>query len=63
MKKIKKMDPRLAQSIVAFGCPCGRCEKYYNCACFTGAVTLSATSSLNIEVNRRYGGSYSGGAG
>lgn len=54
MKKIKKLDPKTAQSVFSFACPCvGTCGTCYACACssslsqtgFCGSKTAISTAN------------------
>lgn len=63
MKKIKKVDPRLRQSVFSFGCPCGTCAVLFSCACLTASESATFKSSCNNWANRREGGSIVGGGG
>ncbi len=37
MKKIKKIDPKTAQSVYSFACPCvSTCGTCYSCTCTSG---------------------------
>ena len=62
MKKIKKVDPRLGQSVMAFGCPCGTCA-LSNCGseCEANGNRVGNKATQMNTANRKYGGSLVGG--
>ncbi len=64
MKKIKKIDPKTAQSVYSFACPCiGSCGTCYACGCsssltqsgFNGSKIAISTANQYPTAARNYG--------
>lgn len=60
MKKLKKLNEKTLQSVVAFACPCaGTCGTCVVCGCATGTSSLSADgfqgNKVSISSAEQYG--------
>lgn len=62
MRKIKKFNPKISQTVFSFGCPCGNCSKGCDCRSMHLALT-SWKVTYHQSMNRSSGGSLVGGAG
>lgn len=59
MKRIKKVDPKAAQSIYSFACPCiGECYSCINCGCSSSpnaSQTAFNAAKASISTLAQYG--------
>ncbi|EOS21073.1 hypothetical protein C806_04656 [Lachnospiraceae bacterium 3-1] len=63
MRKLKKMDTQVGQTVYSFKCPCGSCA--VKCYCEVYNVTEGVQTRINggHQYNVSHGGSAIGGAG